>query len=178
MSTIKIGYTQVYTGDGKGKTTAAMGLAFRAAGNEMNVKIIQFLKGTKTGELQAISKFDNIELFRFQTTTKFTWDLNEEELIKYKEETREAYYFAQKCSREANCDVLILDEIMGAIHGGFVSEEEVCDLIKNKNSNIELILTGRNALESIINLADLVTEMKPIKHYMDKGVNARRGIEF
>ncbi|MGL4739240.1 MAG: cob(I)yrinic acid a,c-diamide adenosyltransferase [Sarcina sp.] len=175
---MKKAYTQIYTGDGKGKTTAAMGLAFRAGGNGFSVKIIQFLKGMKTGELTAIEKFDNIELFRFQTTTKFTWDLNEEELIKYKEETRDAYYFAKRCILENNCDILILDEIMGAIHGGFVTTDEVCDLIKSKNNNIELILTGRNTPAEIIELADLVTEMKPIKHYMDKGVNARFGIEF
>lgn len=175
---MKKAYTQVYTGDGKGKTTAAMGLAFRAAGNGFSVKIIQFLKGMKTGELIAFEKFDNIELFRFQTTTKFTWDLNKEELLKYREETREAYYFAKKCILENNCDILILDEVIGAIHGGFITIDEVCDLIKNKNSGMELILTGRNAPREIINLADLVTEMKPIKHYMDKGVNARLGIEF
>ncbi|WP_297434959.1 cob(I)yrinic acid a,c-diamide adenosyltransferase [uncultured Clostridium sp.] len=175
---LKRGYTQVYTGDGKGKTTAAMGLAFRAAGNKMNVYIVQFLKAWKTGELDSIDKIDNISLFRFQTIKKFTWDLNEEELIEYKRETREAYFFAKECVEQRKCDILILDEIMGAFHGGFITEEEIVYLIDNKSDNMELVLTGRNVPEKVFEKADLVTEMKPLKHYMDKGVNARLGIEF
>ncbi|MGL4451426.1 MAG: cob(I)yrinic acid a,c-diamide adenosyltransferase [Sarcina sp.] len=175
---LKEGYTQVYTGDGKGKTTAAMGLAFRAAGNNMKVNIIQFLKAWKTGELASIGKIDNINLFRFQTTKKFTWDLNEEELVQYKKETKDAYFFAVKCLQERNCDILILDEIMGAFHGGFITEDEIVRLIEMKPSNMELVLTGRNVPKKVAEKADLITEMKPIKHYMDKGVNARLGIEF
>lgn len=175
---LKEGYTQVYTGDGKGKTTAAMGLAFRAAGNNMNVYIVQFLKAWKTGELDTIAKIDNINLFRFQTITKFTWDLNEEELVEYKKQTRDAYFFAKECVDERKCDILILDEIMGAYHGGFITEDEIVYLIDNKASDMELILTGRNVPEKVYEKADLVTEMKPLKHYMDKGVNARKGIEF
>ncbi|MGL5066699.1 MAG: cob(I)yrinic acid a,c-diamide adenosyltransferase [Sarcina sp.] len=175
---LKEGYTQVYTGDGKGKTTAAMGLAFRAAGDNMKVNIIQLLKAWKTGELVSIDKIDNIDLFRFQTTKKFTWDLNEEEMIQYKKETREAYFFALECLRERKCDILILDEIMGAYHGEFITEEEIVALIDLKPSNMELVLTGRNVPKKVAEKADLITEMKPIKHYMDKGVNARLGIEF
>lgn len=175
---LKEGYTQVYTGDGKGKTTAAIGLAFRAAGDGMKVNIIQFLKAWKTGELESIGKIDNIDLFRFQTTTKFTWDLNQEELVEYAKETREAYFFTLKCLEERNCDILILDEIMGAFHGGFITEEEIVNIIDIKPKNMELVLTGRNAPKRVIDKADLVTEMKPIKHYMDKGINARLGIEF
>ncbi|WP_297519229.1 cob(I)yrinic acid a,c-diamide adenosyltransferase [uncultured Clostridium sp.] len=175
---LKEGYTQVYTGDGKGKTTAAMGLAFRAAGDDMKVIIIQFLKAWKTGELASIDKIDNIDLFRFQTTKKFTWDLNEEEMVKYKIETREAYFFAIECLKERKCDILILDEVMGAIHGEFITEDEVVELINLKPNNMELVLTGRNVPDKVAEKADLITEMKPIKHYMDKGVNARLGIEF
>ena len=162
---LKEGYTQVYTGDGKGKTTAAMGLAFRAAGDNMKVNIIQFLKAWKTGELVSIDKIDNIDLFRFQTTKKFTWDLNEEEMIQYKKETREAYFFALECLRERKCDILILDEIMGAYHGEFITEEEIVALIDLKPSNMELVLTGRNVPKKVAEKADLITEMKPIKHY-------------
>lgn len=175
---LKKGYTQVYTGDGKGKTTASMGLAFRAAGNGLNVYIIQFLKGMKSGEINAIEKFDNINLFRFQTTTKFTWDLDEEEMAQYTKETRDAYFFAKECLEERKCDILILDEVMGAVHGGFITEDEVANLIDIKPDNMEFVLTGRSVPEKILEKADLVTEMKPIKHYMDKGVNARFGIEF
>lgn len=175
---LKKGYTQVYTGDGKGKTTAAMGLAFRAAGNGMNVYIVQFLKGMKTGEQKSIDKIDNISLFRFQTTTKFTWDLTEEEQILYKKETRDAYFFAKECLEQGKCDVLILDEVMAAIHGGYITEDEVADLIELKKENMELVLTGRSVPKKIFDKADLVTEMKPLKHYMDKGVDARYGIEF
>lgn len=178
MAKLNEGYVQVYTGNGKGKTTAAMGLAFRAVGDGMTVYIVQFLKSGKTGELKSAEAFDNLKVFRFEKTKGFTWELNKEQLEQLKCEVREAYNFVLDVIAKRSCDILILDEIMAAIHGGFLTDEEIVDLIDKKSPDMELILTGRNVPDSIIKKADLVTEMKPIKHYFEQGVGAREGIEF
>ena len=179
MGKLKNGYVQVYTGDGKGKTTAAVGLAVRAAGNGYNVFMVQFLKGGKTGEIESAKKmapFFNI--FRFEKKRGFFWTLSDEEKIELKEEVQKAYEFCKEALKEEKCDILIMDEIMGALSNKLVSEEQVLELIENKPDNIELILTGRNVPKSIIDKANLVTEMKDIKHYFNEGVPSREGIEF
>lgn len=175
---LKKGYIQIYTGDGKGKTTAAMGLALRAAGDGMKVCILQFLKAWKTGEVIALEKIENIEVFRVQKMTKFTWDLNEEEKKQYALETKEGYKLAENILKERKCDVFIIDEIMGAMHAGFLTEDDVLKLMELKRDDMELVMTGRGVSDKIAEKADLITEMKPIKHYFEKGVDARKGIEF
>ena len=179
MGKLKNGYVQIYTGNGKGKTTAALGLAMRAAGNEYNVFMVQFLKGSKTGEIESIKKlapFFNI--FRFEKKRGFFFTLNDEEKMELRKEVQKAFEFCVEALKEGKCDLLIMDEIMGALSNGLISEEQLLELIENKPHNIELILTGRNAPEAIINKADLVTEMKDIKHYFNEGVPSREGIEF
>lgn len=179
MAKLKEGYIQVYTGNGKGKTTAAMGLAFRAAGDGMKVHVVQFLKSWNTGELKSAEAVgDNLKIFRFETVKGFTWDLNEEQLVTLKKEVKEAYNFVKDELENRSCDILILDEVMAAMHGQFLTEEEVLHLMDIKPKDMELIMTGRNVPERIIEKADLVTEMREIKHYYSKGVNAREGIEF
>lgn len=179
MTKLKEGYIQIYTGNGKGKTTAAMGLAFRGAGDGMKVHVVQFLKSWKTGELKSAETVgDNLKIFRFETVKGFTWELNEEQLATLKGEVKEAYNFVKEELENRRCDILILDEIMGALHGGFLTEEEVIHLMDIKPVDMELVMTGRNVPERIVEKADLVTEMKEIKHYYKKGVNARLGIEY
>lgn len=176
---LKEGYVQVYTGDGKGKTTAAIGLAIRAVGNGMKVKMIQFLKTGKTGELNIAKALGpNFEILRFESPKGFFWNLTEEKKIELKGEIRRAIGEAKKILKERACDILILDEIMGVLNNKLLSEEEVMELLDIKPADMELVLTGRNVPERILASADLVTEMKPIKHYFEKGVNAREGIEF
>lgn len=172
------GYIQIYTGNGKGKTTAAMGLSIRAAGNGMKVCIVQFLKAWKTGELNSLEQIDNIDVFRFQTIKKFTWQLNEEEFNALKLEVKKTYDFILKVFEEKKYDVVIVDEIMGALGAKLLTEQEVLNLMDRKPETIEFVMTGRNPTEAIINKADLVTEMKPIKHYYEQGVKSRQGIEF
>lgn len=178
MAKLKEGYVQVYTGNGKGKTTAAMGLAFRAAGDGMKVKVVQFLKSWKTGELEAAKKFNNLEILRFEKVKGFTWELNDEQLAQLKSEVRVGFDFVKKLVKNRECDILILDEIMASISAGFIDEDEIVELIKNKPKDMELILTGRNVPEKIMDKADLITEMREVKHYYKKGVPAREGIEF
>ena len=178
MARLKEGYVQVYTGNGKGKTTAAMGLAFRAAVDGMEVKVVQFLKSWKTGELESAKRFDNLEILRFEKVKGFTWELNEEELAQLKSEVRVGFDFVKGLVENRGCDILILDEVMASISGGFIGEDEIVELIEKKPKDMELILTGRNVPEKIMEKADLITEMREIKHYYKKGVPAREGIEF
>lgn len=174
------GLVHVYTGDGKGKTTAALGLGLRAAGAGLSVIMIQFLKDTDTGELTSCKEFGNkFKIMRFQKGQKgFIWECTEEEKQELLNETREGLKEAEKLSKSGSCDVLILDEIFGAIGNMLTNEEEILKLIKGKNKNVELVLTGRNAPESIIKAAHYVTEMRAVKHPLYSGIHARRGIEF
>lgn len=176
---LKIGLVQVYTGDGKGKTTAALGQGLRACGTGLKVYMLQFLKGSNTGELEAVKRLgDNFKIFRFEKQRDFVWNLNKDEIEELKLEIKEGYDFAKRVITNNECDMLIIDEIMGVLSNGFLSEEDIVYLIDNKPKNMELILTGRNVPSSIIEKSNLVTEMKPIKHYFNEGVNARKGIEF
>ncbi|MCW5211229.1 aminotransferase class I/II-fold pyridoxal phosphate-dependent enzyme [Clostridium perfringens] len=174
MARLKEGYVQVYTGNGKGKTTAAMGLAFRAAGDGMEVKVVQFLKSWKTGELESAKRFDNLEILRFEKVKGFTWELNEEELAQLKSEVRVGFDFVKGLVENRGCDILILDEVMASISGGFIGEDEIVELIEKKPKDMELILTGRNVPEKIMEKADLITEMREIKHYYKKEFQLER----
>ncbi|WP_139375985.1 cob(I)yrinic acid a,c-diamide adenosyltransferase [Clostridium oryzae] len=179
MSDMERGYVQVYTGNGKGKTTAAFGLAIRAVGDGMKVYIVQFLKTSPTGEVEAIKKLaDNIKVFRFEKKRGFFWTLNDEEKTELKKEVQKAYEFVQQVIENEKCDILILDEIMGAITNKLLTETQVLELIEKKPLTMELVLTGRNVPEAIAKKADLITEMKDIKHYMNEGVTARKGVEY
>lgn len=179
MGKLEKGYTQIYTGNGKGKTTAAMGLGFRACGDGMTVHVVQFLKSFKTGELTSAKALgENFKIYRFETPKGFTWQLSNEEKKLLQEEIKKEYDFAMEELLNRACDVLILDEIMGALNAGFIKEDEILKLMDTKPSDMELVLTGRNVPEKVLEKADLVTEMKEIKHYYKQGVNARKGIEF
>jgi len=179
MNHIKEGFIEIYTGDGKGKTTAALGLGMRAAGNQMTVYMVQFLKGSDTGELTSIKRLEPyFKVFRFEKKRDFFWNLNDEEKEELKSEIRKAYDFCKDVLKNQKCDILIMDEIMGALGNKLLSEEDILKLMELKPKNVELVLTGRNVPLNIVNKADLVTEMKPIKHYFEKGIAARKGIEY
>lgn len=172
------GLIQVYTGDGKGKTTASIGLGIRAVGRGFKVYMVQFLKGTDTGELHTLKNIENFKVFRFQSTEKFFWNLNEEEKKILAEDMKKAYEFVVDVLQNKKCDILILDEIMAAIHSKMYTVEDVLKLIDMKPKEMELVLTGRSAPQEIMERADLVTEMKAIKHPFEKGIPARYGIEY
>ncbi len=173
------GLVQVYTGDGKGKTTAALGQGLRSVGCDMTVYIVQFLKSGDTGELHSCDKLgDCFQIFRFESERDFFWNLNEEQKKELKIEINHALVFVEETMKEEKCDVLILDEIMGAIHNKLIDEEQICEFIRNKPEHMELILTGRNVPDSIAELADYVSEIIPRKHPIDNGIGARRGIEY
>ncbi|MDD4979930.1 MAG: cob(I)yrinic acid a,c-diamide adenosyltransferase [Candidatus Omnitrophica bacterium] len=165
---------QVYTGNGKGKTTAALGQALRAAGGGLKIYICQFLKNGCYCELTAIKKFKNIKVEQFgraffirKNPAQKDRELAKRGLNKAKEIICAGYY-----------DVVILDEINPALKLGLLELRDVISLIKSAPGKTELILTGRQAHPEIVKAADLVSEIKEVKHYYKKGVKARKGIEF
>ena len=175
---LKKGYVQVYTGDGKGKTTAALGLGMRAAGGGFKVIMFQFLKGAHSGELDSAPCLEGrFQIIRLGETKKFFGAMNDNERAELKGRLKKEWEQVQAVLADNSCDILILDEIMAALHGNLLTIQEVCDLIDSRPPGMEIVLTGRNAPKAIIERADLVTEMRCVKHYIEKGVNARRGIE-
>jgi cob(I)alamin adenosyltransferase len=170
------GYIQVYTGDCKGKTTAALGLALRAVGRELMVIMIQFMKGGGPyGEHLAAARL--APYLTIIPTGREGWvnrDNPDPEDIRL---ARESLELARTSLTSGAYDLVILDEINGAVAFGLLSVTDVLELMAQKPENVELVLTGRNADEQIIAAADLVTEMREIKHYYKNGVSARVGIE-
>lgn len=172
------GYIQVYTGDGKGKTTAALGLALRAVGRGFKVVMIQFLKGTHTGELESVNKLaPDFSIIRFGETKKFIFQMDDEEKKELGLKIQEELDGLNEFLKQNPCDILILDEILGSIHTGLVPLNRILLLLDTKPEGMEIVLTGRDLPMEIAQRAHLITEMKAIKHYMDAGVQARIGIE-
>jgi cob(I)alamin adenosyltransferase len=165
---------QIYTGDGKGKTTAAMGLALRAMGRGLCVKVVQFLKGRDSGEIMMLERL-GVEVRRVSANGKFYWNMDDDERAVLRRDAQAMLEVIRGWLGEA--DVVILDESLGALHGGLLLLGELMDIIERRGGT-EIVLTGRAAPEELIQRADLVTEMRPVKHYLDAGVKARKGIEF
>ena len=172
---MKQGLVQIYTGNGKGKTTAALGLSLRAAGRGLKVFIAQFVKGMYYGELRALERFVPQITLRQYGRKCFIQDEPTEEDIRL---AREGWREIRDVLNAEACDLLILDELGIALHYRLISPEEVGELIRGKPDSVELVLTGRKIPQSLYEKADLVTEMREIKHYFNAGVQARKGIEF
>ena len=169
------GCIQFYTGNGKGKTTAALGLALRAAGRGFRVFIGQFAKGMAYGEHMALERFSDLITIREFGRRCFIHGEPEAEDIAV---AREGWEEAKKAVAEGIYDVVILDEAGIAMYYNLVSEKEFADLIDGKPPGVELVLTGRKIPESLFGKADLVTEMREVKHYYSRGIEARQGIEY
>jgi len=171
-----IGYVQVYTGNGKGKTTAALGLAFRAAGRGLRTYIAQFLKGQPSGELEAAKKLAplvRIEQFGREGFITVKDGPDDEDISR----AGAGLARAREAMLSGDYRIVVLDEVNTAVHFGLLPEADVLDLIDRRPAPVELVLTGRYAPASFIERADLVTEMTEIKHYFDQGAKAREGIE-
>jgi cob(I)alamin adenosyltransferase len=171
---MKQGYIQVYTGNGKGKTTAAIGLAVRAAGAGLKVYFCQFLKRRTTSEITILKKLSsNISILR---SGKKKFVIHPEQCDF--ECARQCFQKVSQIIKKGTYDVVILDEINNAMAINLINSNELATVIKEKPIHVEIVLTGRNIPKEIIKIADLVTEMKEIKHYYSKGVSARKGIEM
>lgn len=176
------GLVIVFTGEGKGKTTAAMGMALRAAGHKMRVLVIQFIKGAwKTGEQEAVKALAPY-LTLVRAGRGFTLEHLRDPRISMDEHHQAAahgYALAQEALTSGEYDLVVLDEIVGAISAGLLSLEQVLALLERKPPQLHIVLTGRGAPPELIERADLVTEMRLVKHpYRDQGIAAQRGVEF
>lgn len=176
------GLVQIYTGNGKGKTTAAFGLALRAAGHGARVLIYQFLKPAdlELGERGFMNAHCEGITIRWLDEP---WDMfrsmhDTEQMDRVRTAIHRAIQELQTAAHERYYDVIVLDEIIFCLNQNLAAVEDVKQLIQNRDPQVELVLTGRGATQEMIDMADLVTEMRPIKHPYDKGITARKGIEY
>jgi cob(I)alamin adenosyltransferase len=169
------GYVQLYTGDGKGKTTAALGLALRSVGYKKRVFFGQFMKGQHYGELSALTNIDGIDIEQFGDAGCIR---REEVTDLHRQHAERGIKRIEEILLSGDYQMIIMDEIAVAIWFGIVDVERVVEVLKKRPDGVELILTGRRAPSRLIEAADLVTEMQEIKHYYRDGVPAREGIEF
>jgi cob(I)alamin adenosyltransferase len=168
------GLVQVYWGNGKGKTTSALGTSLRALASGYKVHLVQFMKDGKSSEVKALRKFRNFSAKSFAPKTWFS-----EKTIKEHEKKANEAFSHLKSSFRKKYNLIIADELLYAVQFGLISEESVINLIKKKPKNIELIITGSHKpFPKIFAVADLVTEIRKIKHPYDRGIKARKGIEF
>jgi len=174
------GLTIVYTGNGKGKTTASIGLVVRAAGNRMRVFFLQFIKGQwKSGEREILRALPGVDLE--VSGRGFTIEGLRDPRIPMDDHAAAAaagWRRAQEIVQSDTYDLVVLDEILGAVHANLVPLAEVLELVRAKPAHLHLVLTGRNAPAELIDAADLVSEVMPIKHPFERGIKAQRGIEF
>jgi len=179
---LRPGMVQVYTGPGKGKTTAAFGQALRALGHGLRVCVIQFLKGGRpSGEIESAQRLGDdltVALFGMDREARGGVWWAEAFTDEDRQQAQAGYDYAAQAVASGEHDVVILDEINCAIDAGLIVPSQVLDLIDSKPEHVELILTGRGAPKALIDRADLVTEMGEIKHPFQRGIAARRGIEF
>lgn len=171
------GLIHIYCGDGKGKTTAAIGLAVRCAGRGNKVLLVQFLKSRDSGELYSLARLPDIEVMRGKESKKFTFQMNDEEKHALLLEHNKMFEQVLEKIKTGNYSLLILDEVIGAVNARVFDLHKLTAFLRSKPENLEMVLTGRNPAPELLELADYVSEMRKIKHPMDKGIMAREGIE-
>jgi cob(I)alamin adenosyltransferase len=174
---LNTGLVHIYCGDGKGKTTAALGLALRCSGRGKKVLIVQFLKNHDTGEINSIARIPEITLLRGKSANCFSLYMTEEQKnmcrILHNNNLKQAL---QLCENQ-EYKLIILDEIIGAYNKNLIDSELLLNFLQNKPQELEVVMTGRNPDKTLLSLADYISEIKKIKHPFDKGIKAREGIE-
>lgn len=175
---IEKGLVSVYTGPGRGKTTAALGLALRVLGWGGRVCMVQFIKGfAELGEAKFAAEFGDRFVLR-QFADDKSPSIREVDVLARRKAAEDALSFAEEAVAGGEYDLVVLDEINNALHYGLVSAARVIRLIEDRPVNVELVLTGRNAPDEIVEIADYVTDMKLVKHPFEKGITARRGVDY
>ena len=172
------GLMHIYHGDGKGKTTAAVGLAVRAAGAGMRVAFVQFMKDGTSAELNVLKRIDGIEVYAIQNTYGFTWNMRDDDRIQLRMQNDKSIKAMIKAVKEELYQMIIVDEMLSAYQGGFVDKSTVLALMQLCKGSIELVFTGRNPAKELLDRADYITEMKKERHPYEKGITARAGIEL
>ncbi len=171
----ELGLVQIYTGNGKGKTTAALGLSLRASGRGLNVLFLQFMKpDAGYGEQLACAKMDNITMVPMGLDHFVSKNPKQEDI----EAAHEALSKAEGLISSGKYDIAVLDEAMNAVRLGLITSKELIDSLERRPKHVEIVLTGRGMTPELEEYADLITEMKLVKHPMDKGIDARKGIEY
>ena len=170
------GLIHIYCGDGKGKTTAAIGLAIRAAGAGQRVVFAQFFKDGSSSEISVLKVVENIQTVHCNTVRGFWKRMDDVQKVKASKDYTN--FLAEIIKLAKDADLLVLDEIISACNHGTVAEAAVLAFLRDKPKNLEVALTGRNPSETLLELADYVSEMKKVKHPYDCGIAAREGIEF
>ena len=166
----------IYCGDGKGKTTCAMGLAVRAAGHGRKVVVAQFLKGSNSGERITLTSNPNVTCLPVPETIKFIFMMNEQEKAEASAEMTASFRQAAELSRDA--DLLVLDELCGAVSTGMIALDEILAFLDSRPESLEVVITGRDPAPELQERADYITEMRKVKHPFDQGVTAREGVEW
>lgn len=173
-----MGLMHIYCGDGKGKTTAALGLAVRAAGAGMRVHIIQLLKGSDTAELSVLRNIPGITLERCEKNYGFVWNMSDGDKAGITECHNSMLEKGYSMVRSGEVDMLIIDEFNAAYRHGLLDRVKAERFLTEKPGNAELVITGREPAEIFVDCADYVSEIKCVKHPYSRGINARRGIEY
>jgi cob(I)alamin adenosyltransferase len=168
----------IYMGEGKGKTTAAVGLAVRCAGSGESVLFTQFLKPATSGELEALNELDNMQLLICPACGGFTWQMTEEDRQEITLVYERYLWDIQRIVLQGKFRMLILDEIIGACTSGLVEEHALWEILEQMPDELEIVMTGRFPSDRMLEWADYITEMKKIRHPFDKGIKARKGIEY
>ena len=171
------GLVHLYVGDGKGKTTAAMGLAVRALGAGKRVLVVQFLKGQDTSELAPLRQL-GIVVERTEAIKKFTFQMDDQELAAARADCLKCLELVKTVFDNHRYDLVVLDEVVDAVNADMFSGQQLVELIDSRPDGIEVVLTGRNPKDPIVELADYVTVMTALKHPYQRGVGSRRGIEY
>lgn len=175
---MKKGLLHIYCGDGKGKTTAAMGLTVRAAGSGMKVVLAQFMKDGTSNEVKVMKKLPGVTYACVDKKLGFSWNMTAEEKEEAKKLYQKLFADVTRLSVEQGADLLVMDEFISAYNYGWINQRAALEFLQNKPQALEVVLTGRDPGEELVELADYVTEMRKIKHPFEKGIPARKGIEL
>lgn len=168
----------LYCGGGKGKTTAAMGLALRAAGRGKKVLVAQFLKSSQSGERFALAKLENVTLLPLPDKVKFTFCMDETDREEAKNRFAKAMDDCEAALYAGRAEVVILDEVCAAVNAGLLAPERVSALLDQYGKSVEIVMTGRDPVEELTSRADYITEMNALRHPYERGIGAREGVEF
>ena len=175
---MKKGLIHLYCGEGKGKTSAALGLALRAAGRGLNVVILRLMKDCASGELNSLRKLKSVIILPVPEKLKFVFQMTSEEKALYRELVLELLKQAEAYVKNNQADVLIIDEACSAVTTGILELGELIEFLRNKKDELEVVLTGRNPPDEVVGLADYVSEIRKVKHPYDRDIGPRKGIEW
>lgn len=170
------GLIHIYCGDGKGKTSAAIGLMIRAAGRKKKILFVRFLKNEDSGELDVLDKISEIERLRMPGGYGFYWTLSQEEKEQMKKEYTKIWEEIEE--KAIQYDILVMDEFAAAFTHGLIPADRVITFLRNKPEYLEIVLTGRNPDKRVMELADYISEIQGVRHPFEKGIPAREGIEY